>query len=154
MSSEPAVRRLSRRGLVWRLGVTGVALVILTMGQLQDTNDYFPLGSLSQYATPRDLDGTVRSVYMMAETESGERVRVPLNPQGVGIGRADIESQLNRIVDDPSLLQAIANSWSELHPGADPYVKLYVMRSTHQLKDGIQQGDPDIEKLTTWEVRR
>ncbi|MBB5786569.1 hypothetical protein [Jiangella mangrovi] len=154
MSSEPAVRRLSRRGLVWRLGVTGVALVILTMGQLQDTNDYFPLGSLSQYATPRDLDGTVRSVYMMADTEGGEHVRVPLNPQGVGVGRADIESQLNRIVDDPSLLQSIADAWTELHPGADPYVRLYVMRDTYQLKDGIQQGDPDVEELTTWEVRR
>jgi hypothetical protein len=71
----------------------------------------------------------------------------------VGVGRADIESQLDRIVDDPSLLQAIADSWSDLHPDAVPYVKLYVMRSTYQLKDGLQQGEPDIEQLTSWEVR-
>ncbi|WP_026877589.1 hypothetical protein [Jiangella gansuensis] len=154
MSSEPTLRRLSRAGKGWRLGVTAVALVILTMGQLHDTNDYFPLGSLSQYATPRDMDGTVRSVYMLADTAGGEQVRVPLNPHGVGVGRADIESQLDRIVDDPALLQGIADAWSELHPDADPYVKLYVMRDTYQLADGRQQGAPDTEELTTWEVRR
>ncbi|TDE10385.1 hypothetical protein [Jiangella asiatica] len=154
MGSEPAVRKISRVGVGWRLGVTAVALTVLTFGQLHDTNDYFPLGSLSQYATPRDMDGTVRSVYMLADTTGGDQVRVPLNPGGVGVGRADIESQLDRIVADPSLLQGIADAWSELHPEADPYVRLYVMRDTFQLEDGLQQGTPTTEELTTWEVRR
>lgn len=154
VNSEPTVHRLTRTGLWSRLSLTAVALVILALGQLHDTNDYFPLGSLSQYASPRDMDGVVRSTYMLADTASGDRVRVPLHADGVGVGRADIESQLDRILDDPSLLQAIAEAWSELHPDADPYVKLYLMRDTHQLADGIRQGDPTTEELTTWEVRR
>jgi hypothetical protein len=39
---------------------TAIALVILTCGQLLNTNDFFPLGSLTQYATAKDLDGTVK----------------------------------------------------------------------------------------------
>lgn len=154
MSPEPPVRRVSRVGIAWRLGLTAAALVILMLGQLRDTNDYFPLGSLSQYATARDMNGTVRSTFIVADTVSGTQVRVPLNPRGVGIGRADIEAQLNRIIDDPSLLQGIADAWAELHPDADQYVKLYLMRNTYQLVDGIQQDNPATEELTTWEVRR
>ncbi|PSK98300.1 hypothetical protein CLV30_12086 [Haloactinopolyspora alba] len=141
-------------GVWWRLGATAVALTILTLGQLQDTNDYFPLGSLSQYATPRDMDGTIRSTYILADTVSGDQVRVPLNKDGVGVGRADIESQMDRILDDPSLLQGLADAWSELHPEADQYTALYVMRDTYQLEDGIQQGEATTEELTMWEVRR
>lgn len=154
VSSDPTARRVSRVGLWWRLSLTWVALVILALGQLNDTNDYFPLGSLSQYASPRDMNGTVRSVYILADTVSGDQVRVPLNPGGVGVGRADIEAQLGRIVDDPSLLQVIANAWSQLHPDADQYTTLYVMRDTYQLVDGLRQGDRTTQELTTWEVRR
>ncbi len=153
MKGEPTVRRISRAAVWWRLAVTAIALTILTLGQLHDTNDYFPLGSLSQYASARDMDGVVQSTYMIADTVSGDEVRVPLNPQGVGVGRADIESQLDRIVADPSLLQGIAHAWSELHPDADQYDKLYVKRDTYQLEDGIQQGVPQTEELTSWEVQ-
>lgn len=148
------MRRVSRLGISWRLTLTALALAVLTLGQLHDTNDYFPLGSLSQYATPRDMDGTVGSTYVVADTVRGDRVRVPLNPEGVGVGRADIEAQLGRIVDDPSLLQALANAWAELHPEADQYARLTVMRDTYQLVDGRQDGEPSTEVLTTWEVQR
>lgn len=154
MSSEQPVRRLSRSSLWWRLAATAAALAVLALGQLRDTNDYFPLGSLSQYATPRDMNGTVSSVYMLADTVNGGQVRVPLNPRGVGVGRADIEAQLNRIIDDPSLLQAIADAWSQLHPDADQYAMLYLMRDIYQLADGIQQGGPETHELTAWEVRQ
>lgn len=146
--------RLSRPAVIWRLSATAVALGVLTLGQLHDTNDYFPLGSMSQYATPRDMNGTVRSTYMLADTVSGDQVRVPLNPEGVGVGRADIEAQLGRILDDPSLLQAIADAWAALHSEADQYIKLYLMRDTYQLEDGINQGEPITEELTTWEVQQ
>lgn len=140
-------------GVSWRLGLTGAALVILALGQLHDTNDYFPLGSLSQYATPRDMDGSVRSTYIMADTVGGEHVRVPLHKDGVGVGRADIEAQLDRVLDDPSLLQGLAEAWAELHPEADQYTALYVMRETTKLKDGLRTGEPSVEELTMWDVR-
>lgn len=152
MTTASPVARLPRKSVAWRLGLTAAALVGLALGQLHDTNDYFPLGSMSQYATARDRDGTVRSTYMLADNADGEQVRVPLNPTGVGIGRAEIEGQIGRIVDDPSLLQAIANAWAALHPLQPRYEVLYVMRDTYHLVDGAPSGERETVELTRWEV--
>lgn len=152
-TSDP-VLRLGRRGRAWRWAATATALGILTAGQVLDTNDLFPLGSLSQYATARDPNGTVRSTFMTAVRTDGREVRVPLNATGVGVGRAEIEGQVQRIVDDPSLLQGIARAWSGLHPDAPAYETVSLKRSTYQLRDGRPVGRGQEETLAVWEVRR
>lgn len=151
--APPPPTRLSAISKTWRLVVAAAALGALTLGQIHDTNDYFPFGSLSQYATGSNPNGQVRSLYMLADTTDGEQVRVPLNPRGVGVGRAEIEYQLDRILADPSLLQGIADAQEALHPDRAQYTKLYVMRDVYQLVDGAQQGERVTEELTTWEVR-
>lgn len=117
-----------------------------------DTNDLFPLGSLSQYATARDMDGTVRSVYLEADTADGRRVRVALDAREVGVGRAEVEGQLARVLADPSLLQALADARSELRPQEPPLRTLHLMRSERQLRDGVEVGTPAVEELATWRV--
>ncbi len=154
MSSEPSdeikLRRLPR---AWRLTATAVVLGVLATAQVVDTNDWFPLGSLSQYATARDLNGTVRSISIDAVDASGETLRVPLNQTGVGVGRAEIEGQLGRILDDPSLLQSIADAHAGLHPDDPPYRELAIVRSTRALVDGRPVGDATRETLATWTVQ-
>ena len=146
-------RRLSRGGRLARLVALAAALAVLAAGQVLDTNDWFPLGSLSQYATARDMDGTVLSVYLEADTVDGRRIGVPLDAREVGVGRAEIEGQLSRIVDDPSLLQALADARAELRPGRPPMRTLHLMRSERQLRDGVEVGSPSVEELATWQVR-
>ena len=148
------VRRLSAPARGWRLGVVAGCLSVLVAAQLIDTDDYFPLGRLSQYASAHDLDGTVRSVYIEADTTDGERVTVPLHSTGVGVGRAEIEGQLGRIMADPSLLQAIPNAWTELHPGEPQYVALYLMRDVYHLVDGRPSGRTETIELARWTVKR
>ncbi len=149
--------RLGPLSIAWRLSATAAALVLLAIGQLTDTNDLFPFGSLSQYATARDPNGTVRSAYLLADTDNssstGEQVRVPLDPRGVGVGRAEIENQLDRILAEPSLLQAIADAHAGLHPQEPRYRVLYLMRDTSQLEDGRPTGERSTEELTRWIVR-
>ncbi|RCS90544.1 hypothetical protein CIK61_18300, partial [Brevibacterium aurantiacum] len=58
---------MSTWSITWRLGATAVALIILTCGQFLNTNDFFPLGSLTQYATAKDLNGTVNSTCIEAQ---------------------------------------------------------------------------------------
>jgi hypothetical protein len=149
----PPPHRLSASSKAWRLVVTAAAFGALTLGQIHDTNDYWPLGSLSQFATGSNPNGQVRSLYMLADTTDGEQVRVPLNPRGVGVGRAEIEYQLDRILADPSLLQSIADAQEALHPDRAAYTKLYVMRDVYQLVDGVRAGELETEELTTWEVQ-
>ncbi|HEU4541103.1 MAG TPA: hypothetical protein VFR23_08240 [Jiangellaceae bacterium] len=145
--------RLSATSVAWRLIVVVVCLVVLIFAQLTDTDDFFPLSRLSQYAYAPGHDGIVKSTYILADTTEGEQVRVPLNSEGVGIGRAEVEGQLSRIIDDPSLLQAIANAWAELHPDQPQYEALYLMRDFYELADGKPSGNRETVELAYWEVQ-
>lgn len=146
-------RRLSRWGIAWRLGAAGLGIAALLHGTLRDSDDFFPFGSMAQYASAHDLDGTTRSTYILADTESGRSgVRVPLNATGTGIGRAEVEGQLDRFLADPSLMQVIADAYRSIHPGRDQFTHMYLMRDVYQLEDGYVVGDPDTVLLTEWEV--
>jgi hypothetical protein len=151
--SLPPPRRLSRPGLFARSTGTVAVLVVLATGQALDSNDLFPFGTLSQYATARDMNGTIRSVYLTADTAEAEEVPIRLSQFVVGVGRAEIEGQLARIVDDPSLLQSLADAYSAMHPERPELRELQLMRSTRQLRDGYVVGEPELEKLVTWTVQ-
>lgn len=148
----PEVRRLGRVAVTWRLVAVALCLGVLTVGQLTDDNDLFPLGSLSQYATARDPNGTVSSAYVLADTTAGTTVQVPLTPRGVGVGRAEIENQVDRVVADPALLQALADAHAGLHPGEPRYTRLVLYRTVSQLRDGRATGEVSETELTRWDV--
>jgi hypothetical protein len=153
MTGGATVKRLGPLSVTWRLAAVAAALAMLVVGQVQDNNDLFPFGSLSQYATARDPNSPVNSVYVLADTAHGEQVRVPLNPTGVGVGRAEIENQLDRVLADPSLLQALADAHAGLHPDQSPYTELYLMRDSYQLVNGRPTGEVSTTELATWTVR-
>jgi hypothetical protein len=149
-----ATRTLSRASTLWRVIAAFAGIAALIHGTLADSDDYFPFGSMAQYATAHDLDAKVRSTYVLADTESGrQRVRIPLNATGTGIGRAEVEGQLDRILADPSLLQTIADAYEAIHPDRDQYTALYLMRDTYQLRDGYQTGPPVTVELARWTVQ-
>ncbi|NED98938.1 hypothetical protein [Phytoactinopolyspora halotolerans] len=148
-------RQLSRWGAAWRLSLVVLGLAALMHGTLRDSDDFFPFGSMAQYASAHDLNGTTRSTYILADTEGGERgVRVPLNATGTGIGRAEVEGQLGDFLEDPSLMQIIADAYREIHPDRDQYTRLYLMRDVYQLRDGYVVGEPETTLLAEWEVER
>ncbi|QGH68454.1 hypothetical protein [Pseudactinotalea sp. HY158] len=147
---DRASRPLRPFSKAWRLTATFAALAVLTAGQIVDTNDWFPLGSLSQYATPRDLDGTVRSVTLRADFPDAEDRHVALSEHVVGTGRAEVEGQLQRFIDDPELLGVFARSYAQLNPGRPLPEVLYLKRSTQQLRDGEADGEPTVEILVEW----
>ncbi|NED95600.1 hypothetical protein G1H11_09775 [Phytoactinopolyspora alkaliphila] len=142
-------------GMAWRLAVAALGLVALLHGTLRDSDDFFPFGSMAQYATGHDLNGQTRSTYILADTESGqEKVRVPLNATGTGIGRAEVEGQLGRFIEDPSLMQVIADAYRAIHPERDQYTHMYLMRDIYQLENGYVVGEPERVKLGEWKVVR
>jgi len=146
------VQRLRRVSVTWRLVAVALCLAVLTVGQLTDDNDLFPLGSLSQYATARDPNGTVASAYVEADTVAGTTVRVPLDPRGVGVGRAEIENQVDRIVAEPALLQSLADAHAGLHPDEPRYTRLVLYRTVSQLRDGRATGEVTVTELARWDI--
>ena len=150
---EPGAVKLSHLSKGWRFGLAAIGLVILAIGQVLSTNDWFPLGSLSQYSYGRPLDSPTRAVRIIATNTEGKEVRVPLNPRGVGVGRAEIEGQLQRILDNPSMLEGIARAWHGLHPHSPQYTHLRMERTTAYVKNGVPTGEMDVEVLTEWDVQ-
>ncbi|MGO3064807.1 MAG: hypothetical protein ACTIIT_02160 [Brevibacterium linens] len=155
-SPKPAtrVKPLSKVSIGWRIVVPAIAFVILTCGQFLNTNDFFPLGSLTQYATAKDLNGTVNSTCLEAQFPGeDEPRRLGFNTATVGIERGDVESQLDRVIAHPELLQSMADSYIRLHPDEPKPETMILCRTTTQLQDGLAVGEPEQTTLATWEVR-
>jgi hypothetical protein len=153
MSGGATVERVSRGGRAVRLAAVPLVLGALAYGTASNQDDLFPVGPMAQYATATDLNGSIRSAYVLADTTEGERVVVPLNPTGTGIGRAEVEGQIGRIVEDPSILQDLADAWAALHPDRPQYARLYLQRDVWRLRDGERVGPPETTVLATWQVQ-
>lgn len=144
---------LSRWSLGWRAGTAVIGLAALTLSQFSLSDDYFPFGSLTQYATARDMNGMVRSACLLATTEEDPAPQeLAIGARTVGIERGDLEKQLGRIIDDPSMLQPLAESYERLHPDAEPLTSLTLCRSISQLEDGRAVGEPEVIILAEWDV--
>jgi hypothetical protein len=150
---NPATVQLTKVGRTWRLAAFAAFLALLATGTYSNTDDSFPFGPMAQYSTSPDLDAEINSAYVLADTTEGDRVRVPLNATGTGIGRAEVEGQLGRIIENPELLQAIANAYAKLHPERPQYTRLYLMQDTTDLEDGKAEGPRVTRLLAQWEVR-
>lgn len=144
---------LSAPQVGWRAGVLGLGVLVLLAGQVADTNDWFPLGSLSQYATPRAADGSVVSTSLEGTTLDGRVVPVPLSPGSIGMSRAEVEAQGQRIIADPDLLGVLARSRARLHPDAPALSELRLVRSEQRLRDARLVGPTEVRVLATWTAR-
>jgi hypothetical protein len=141
-------------GRIVRVAVALVGIVLLVKGSVQATDDVWPFGPMSQYAGSVADDASIIYTRISAQTDAGTTVDVPLNIEGAGIARAEIEARTGEIVADPSLLQAVADGWARKHPDKPKYVKLELIRDTTTLVEGRVDGPPTPEVMATWQVRR
>lgn len=151
--APPAVRRLTTLQRSWRVVLVGIGLIILSIAQVISTNDWFPLGSLSQYSYARPLDSPTKAVRIRALTEAGNDRGVSLSKGGIGIERSEIEGQVQRIIDNPQMLEGIARAWGERHPQNPAFVELRMERVIRYVQDGKPTGVEDVEVLATWTVQ-
>ncbi|TCO35470.1 hypothetical protein EV652_101350 [Kribbella steppae] len=146
--------RLGRVGKGLRVLVAVVGIGLLINGSVRASDDAWPFGPMSQYAMSVPDDASITYTRITAQTDAGTTVDVPLNIEGAGVARAEIEARTGEIVKDPSLLQQVADGWAKKHPDKPQYVKLELIRDTTQLVKGRVEGPPTPEVLATWEVRR
>lgn len=145
--------KLSTLQRSWRVILVGIGLIILSVAQVISTNDWFPLGSLSQYSYARPLDGPTNAIRIRAVTEAGNDRGVPLSKGGVGIERSEIEGQVQRIVDDPSMLEGLARAWGGLYPENPAFVELRMERVSRFVQNGKPTGEESVEVLARWTVQ-
>lgn len=152
-ASRPATRRLTTAQRSWRVLLAGIGLIILSIAQVISTNDWFPLGSLSQYSYARPLDSPTKAVRIRALTEEGTDRGISLSNKGIGVGRAEVEGQVQRIIDNPQMLEGIARVWSLQRPQGPALTEVRMERVTRYVSDGVPTGEQDVEVLTTWTVQ-
>ncbi|GAA1690306.1 hypothetical protein ACFTSF_40670 [Kribbella sp. NPDC056951] len=146
--------KLGRVGKTARVLIAVLGIVLLINGSVRATDDAWPFGPMSQYAGWIADDASVTFTRVSAQTDAGTTVDVPLNIEGAGVARAEIEARTGEIEKDPSLLQQVADGWKKKHPDQPQYVKLELIRDTTQLVKGRVVGPPTPEVLATWQVRR
>ncbi|HEU4946603.1 MAG TPA: hypothetical protein VFT31_05570 [Kribbella sp.] len=151
---ETVGARLGTIGRTVRVAVALVGIVLLVHGSVRGTDDLWPFGPMSQYAMTVPDDASITYTRISAVTDAGTTVDVPLNIEGAGVARAEIEARTGEIVADPSLLQSVADGWARKHPSKPRYVKLELIRDTTTLVEGRVAGPPTSEVLATWQVRR
>jgi len=135
----------------WRVVITLVVLGLLLYGSIAGSDQDFPLGPMTQYAFYVAPNGSVVQSALWADTTAGTHVRVPLDPNGVGIRHGELEQQLGEIEQQPERLQAIVTAQRRLHPGQPQYVRLYVVLTIYALHDRVPQ--PPVRKtVLTWTV--
>jgi hypothetical protein len=144
-------RRLSRASLGWRVTLAAAGVVLVANGSLRGNDVQWPFAPMSQFAFAVSQQGSIASNYVEADTTAGTTVRVPLDADGVGLGRAEVEGQLNRFIADPALLGAIAQAATNLHPQWAHYVRLRLLQQVTPLHNGVP-GTPYIKTLASYDV--
>lgn len=153
MRRRSATKALTGWGRAWRALVTVAVLALVINGTVRGDDQQWPFGPMSQFAFEVSNDGgTVRSVTVDARTVDGELMHVPLDAEGIGLPRAEIEEQLGRFEQDPSLLQTIAVAHARRHPDQPRYRVVYLRNEVTRLEHG-KAVSHRIETPATWRVR-
>lgn len=137
----------------WRLRATASLLVGLgvVLGTLVGDDPWWPFAPMSQYAFGVDPDGEIRSTYVEGDTTAGTTERVVFGMDGIGLGRAELEGQLGRVVADPSLLQGIAVAHARRVPDGVRFTELRMKQRVSTLVDGAEASRDEV-LLATWVV--
>lgn len=140
--------RLSRTGRYWRLGAAALAVALLLAGSAWGQDDAFPFGPMKMFATRQRLDGATSWYDIDGVTADGEVVDIPMAE--LGLRRAELEGQMDRLVDDPTLIGLLLPVYERRHPGADTLVELRVVKHLRPVRGGVPTGTVTERIVATW----
>jgi hypothetical protein len=138
---------LTTRGRVIRVLGMLVVLVPLLFGTFVGEDDAFPFGPFKMYAGTAHRDDPVPTMQFEGVTESG--VRIDLKSLQFGLRPAEVEGQLERVRNDPSLLVAMVRAYEKRNPKAPKLVVFRVIHGVYRLEEG-RPVDYTEETLAEW----
>lgn len=123
-----------------------VAALIAT--SLWGADDFFPFAPFKMYSRAADADGWVNSTSLVLVDAAGERFAIGDND--TGFRRAELEGQLPRFREDPSLLAHVAEAYERAHPDEPEIVAAEIQIARYELRDGARTGAETLETVATW----
>jgi hypothetical protein len=126
---------------------TGLVVHGTVLGNDRD----WPFGPMSQYAFRTNPDDAVHATFLQARNATGAVIPVSLSSKNLGIARAEIEGQLPKFIQDPSLLRSLADSYHRIHPGEPPLEQLWLRDRVTKLHRGRVISE-HVTTLVGWPV--
>lgn len=127
------------RGRAVRVTITMIVLALVTATTLWGADDFFPFAPFKMYSFSKELDGWAGSTRVEAVNEEGERFS--LLESTTGFRRAELEGQKSRFIEDPTLLEYIAQAYEDTNPDKPELVTVEIIERRYQLEDGRQTGE-------------
>ena len=128
-----------------RLAAALLALGLLLVGNLWGEDHHFPFGPFRMYATSGKPNGVVRTPGLIGVVD-GREFRI--NPQNLGLRRAELEGQANRF-RKPQLLAAIAERYRRDGRRLD---ELRLVQVQRRLRDSRRVGPSTVRVLDVWQA--
>lgn len=132
-----------------RMAIVAVIFVLLGWGSWKADDDAFPVGPFVMFAFTTPPNGEVRSAAVEAVDVAGRRVPVVLEPEDVGLRRAEMEGQIPRVVAHPELLGALASAHRRLRPEQPAWRQVDLVEHRVQLDHGRATSESTVV-LASW----
>jgi hypothetical protein len=126
-------------GRALRITISMVVLALVTATTFWGGDDFFPFAPFKMYSFSKELDGWAGSTRVEAVNEEGERFS--LTEAATGFRRAEVEGQKSRFIEDPSLLEYIAQAYENTNPDKPEIVTVEIIERQYRLEDGHQTGE-------------
>jgi hypothetical protein len=140
---------VGRRGRTVRLTLVAVVVGLLAWGSWRSDDDAFPVGPFVMFAFTTPPNGEVVSAGVEATDVNGRRLPVVLEPEEVGLRRAEMEGEIPRVIAHPTMLGALARAHARLKPNAPAWQQVDLVQHRVQLHDGRAAGESTVV-LASW----
>ncbi|GAA3637933.1 hypothetical protein GCM10022223_66070 [Kineosporia mesophila] len=134
--------------------LTGALLAITALflaGTVHGSDRWWPFGPWRMYATSTAPSGPVGSTLIQVKEAGDDQWRpASLNPDTVGLNRAEVEGRMPQIQADPSMLGTLLESHARLLPDAPQWQAIRVVRSDVLLENGVRTGEVRESTLAVW----
>lgn len=139
---------LTRRSRIARIAATLAMTAALIGTSLWGTDDLFPFAPFKMYSHSHDPDGWANSTHLILVNAEGDSF--PIGDNDTGFRRAELEGQLSRFREDPSLLALVAEAYEDAHPDEPEIVGAEIRISRYELVDGERTGAETEELVASW----
>ncbi len=140
------------------LGKAGRALVLLALsalflaGTTVGQDEWWPFSPWRMFSTSTDPNASVRSTLIEVRDAAAPAIwrPAPIEPDSVGLNRAEVEGRLDQISRDPGMLGTLAASHARLRPDEPAWIGVRVVVRHFLLRGGQPTGEHRNEVIAQW----
>lgn len=136
-------------GRGWRSAIALVVGLLVVVGTLFGSDDWFPFAPMRQYAYAVDPDGRVSTHFVEGIGVDGDRVRITYD--AIGMRPAELEGILRPVDTRTERLSEVLATFRSRRPDAPPTVGIRYVRRLVQLEDR-RPTPPELVELGRYEA--